>query len=125
MGLGENIQTYRKQIDLTQEELAERCQISRQAVTKWESGESTPGLEKIVQLADIFDISVDMLIGRNEKDPIMKLKEIIKELEVVDIPDDDDDEIDSSMLYRFIEFMKLKGADSGDTLEGLKAIFLK
>lgn len=40
MGLKENIADYRKKMGLTQEQLAEKCNVSRQAVTKWESGVS-------------------------------------------------------------------------------------
>ena len=44
MKLGDNIQFFRKKESLSQEELAEKCKVSRQAVTKWEAGESTPSI---------------------------------------------------------------------------------
>ena len=48
MMLAENLQVLRKQNNLSQEELAEKCQVSRQAIAKWESGEQTiEGLKKI------------------------------------------------------------------------------
>ena len=65
MGLSQNIALLRKNIGLTQEKLAEKCGVSRQAVTKWESGESEPSIEKLVILSEIFGISIDELI-KNE-----------------------------------------------------------
>lgn len=63
MGLGNNIAELRKKAGLTQEKLAERCEVFRQAVTKWESGESEPSIEKLVAISKAFDISVDALIS--------------------------------------------------------------
>lgn len=46
--LAENLQLLRKENGWSQEELAEKCQVSRQAIAKWESGESVPVLEKLI-----------------------------------------------------------------------------
>ena len=46
--------------------LAEKIGVSRQAVSKWELGEATPDLNKMVLLADVFDVSLDNLCGRQE-----------------------------------------------------------
>ena len=62
MYIGKNITELRKQHNLTQEQLAEKCGVSRQAVTKWESGESEPNIERLVVLADVFQVSVDEII---------------------------------------------------------------
>lgn len=62
MNLSSNIAKLRKEAGLTQEKLAELCGVSRQAVTKWESGESEPTIEKIEILTDIFKVSADELI---------------------------------------------------------------
>ena len=68
MKLGQNIAIYRKEAGLTQEQLAEKCQVSRQAVTKWESGISEPSLEKIICLSEIFSVSIDTLLnGKKEE----------------------------------------------------------
>ena len=54
---------------LTQEKLAEKCDVSRQAVTKWESGESEPSIDKLIALSEIFDVSIDELVkNENSKD---------------------------------------------------------
>jgi len=62
MTLGEKIHTLRKQKGLSQEQLAEKITISRQAVSKWELGESIPDIDNIVQLSKIFDVSTDFLL---------------------------------------------------------------
>lgn len=68
MDLKNNIAAARKKLGLTQEQLAEKCEVSRQAVTKWESGESEPTIGKLMMLAEIFDISIDELVnGKQNK----------------------------------------------------------
>lgn len=62
MALGENIAVLRKKRGLTQEKLAEIFEVSRQSVTKWESGESEPSIDKLVKLSKYFGISIDELI---------------------------------------------------------------
>ena len=64
MTFGENLQYYRKQNNLTQEDLAEQMQVSRQSVSKWENGEAMPDLEKVIKLADILRVNLDDLCGR-------------------------------------------------------------
>ena len=63
MGLKENITDNRKKMGFTQEQLAEKCNVSRQAVTKWESGESEPSIAKVRILSTVFNISIDELIA--------------------------------------------------------------
>lgn len=62
---GENLQFYRKQKDLTQEQLAEKLEVSRQTISKWESGTSYPEMEKLLQLCDLFSCSMDVLMRKN------------------------------------------------------------
>ena len=59
MKLADNLQIQRKKMGFSQEELAEKCQISRQAIAKWESGESVPTIEKLIFLADLYDLTLD------------------------------------------------------------------
>ena len=66
--LSENIRSFRKQRKLTQEKLAEALGVTVGAVYKWESGLSQPELNMIVEIADFFDISVDVLLGYRVKD---------------------------------------------------------
>ncbi len=62
MKLSEKITELRKKNGWSQEELAFRLGISRQSVSKWESGAALPEMEKIVQLAELFDVSCDYLM---------------------------------------------------------------
>lgn len=62
---GENLQFYRKQKNMTQEQLAEKLEVSRQTISKWESGASYPEMEKILQLCDLFSCSMDILMRKN------------------------------------------------------------
>ena len=74
-GLGNNIAIYRKRIGLTQEQLAEKCGVSRQAITKWEADSSEPDVSKICLLADLFGIEVDTLLGRETSSIITEKEE--------------------------------------------------
>lgn len=65
--IGMNIAAYRKRIRLTQVGLAEKLNYSDKAVSKWERGESAPDVSTLVQLADLFDVSVnDLLVDPDE-----------------------------------------------------------
>ena len=57
--LGANIVTYRKRSGLTQAKLAERLNYSDKAVSKWERGESMPDVLTLIQLAELFEITLD------------------------------------------------------------------
>ena len=60
--LGANIASYRKRLGLTQLGLAEKLNYSDKAVSKWERGESMPDVLTLVQLAELFEVSVDELL---------------------------------------------------------------
>lgn len=68
----EKIAYYRKKNMLTQEELAEKINVSRQTITKWEAGMISPGLDYLIDLSNIFGVSIDTLvkddacIGKND-----------------------------------------------------------
>ncbi|MBR5048118.1 MAG: helix-turn-helix transcriptional regulator, partial [Erysipelotrichaceae bacterium] len=66
--LSENIRKFRKQRGMTQEKLAEALGVTVGAVYKWESGLSQPELSMLVDIADFFDTSVDVLLGCRMKD---------------------------------------------------------
>ena len=66
MTLEEQIKHYRKQAGLSQEKMAEKIGVSRQAITKWENGTGTPDIANLMAIADLFRISVDELLS-NEK----------------------------------------------------------
>ena len=61
--LSEKIYTLRRKNGLSQEQLAEKIGVSRQAVSKWEGGQSTPELDKLKALSECFQITLDELTG--------------------------------------------------------------
>lgn len=62
MNTAQRLQQLRKEKGMSQEELAERLGVSRQAVSKWESGQSTPDVEKIVAASEEFGVTTDWLL---------------------------------------------------------------
>ena len=62
MILADKIIDERKRLGLSQEELAEKLSVSRQAVSKWESAQSTPDLQRVLQMAELFEVSTDYLL---------------------------------------------------------------
>ena len=56
-----NLKLFRQKNGYTQEQIAEKLGVSRQAVAKWESGASLPNIENMIALADLYDMSVDAL----------------------------------------------------------------
>ena len=77
MKLAENLKHFRKKSGISQEELAEICQVSRQAIAKWENEESIPTLENLVFLADYYKISLDELVGRKVCNNYKQIKEYL------------------------------------------------
>lgn len=66
MSLGKRIKEQRKKCGLSQEKVAELVGVSRQAVTKWEVGQSAPSTENLFRLAEIFGTTVDILLDSKE-----------------------------------------------------------
>ena len=64
----ENLVQMRKLLSMTQEDLAEKVGVTRQAVAKWESGESVPDLEKSKLLAEALGVSLDELVNHEPED---------------------------------------------------------
>ena len=65
MSLAENLQYLRAREDVTQEQLAERLDVSRQSVSKWESGASFPEMDTLLKLCDMFHTDMDTLLRGN------------------------------------------------------------
>ena len=72
--LSENLKKIRKDNNFSQEDLAEKLGVSRQAISKWESGVAYPEMDKIIQIAKMFNINIDDLLkndireSKNEKE---------------------------------------------------------
>ncbi len=71
MLFSEKLKLFRTTRNLTQEELAEKLNVSRQAITKWESGDGIPDIENLKQLSILFDVTIDELV---KEDKIIKIK---------------------------------------------------
>lgn len=65
MNLANNLRKIRKENNLSQEQLAEKLGVSRQSVSKWESEQAYPEMEKMIQICDLFDITMDELLNQN------------------------------------------------------------
>ena len=62
MNMADRIQHLRKSKGISQEELADKIGVSRQAISKWESEQSSPDIEKIILLSDFFEVTTDYLL---------------------------------------------------------------
>ena len=70
----DKLQKIRKENNITQEGLADKLNVSRQAVSKWESGTAYPDTEKLIQISKIFNVSLDELVNDN-KESVNKVNE--------------------------------------------------
>lgn len=68
MKLSDNIKFIRKENNLSQEQFAEKLGVSRQAVSKWESGQSYPEMDKVLLICKLFDYNIDELMNENVKE---------------------------------------------------------
>ena len=66
MQIGNKINQLRKLSGMTQEQLAEKLNVSRQTISKWESGSSSPDIESVVKVSEIFQVSLDDLLKEGE-----------------------------------------------------------
>lgn len=71
--LSEKIRELRRRSGLSQEELAEKLDVSRQAVSKWELGSAVPTADKLVDIADFFGVSLDYLMRENAAHTISRI----------------------------------------------------
>ena len=69
MNIGERIMALRKEKNISQSELAKRLNVSRQAVSKWEQGVSSPDTERLIQLAEILGTEVEYLATGTHPEP--------------------------------------------------------
>lgn len=86
MNLSQNISYLRKKNNWSQEELAHKLGVSRQAVSKWESGTSQPDLEKILKMSTFFNVSTDTLLKEDLEDE--------EEEEIIFLEKSDNNQID-------------------------------
>lgn len=80
MILAEKIVFLRKRKGWSQEELADKLDISRQSVSKWELGASIPDLDKIIKLSDLFDVTTDYLLRDDAQEIACDVSEVFEEV---------------------------------------------
>ena len=68
MTVGEKIQKYRKDLDLSQEELGQKLLVSRQTISLWEKDQTVPTIDNLMRLSEIFEISVDEILNSENKE---------------------------------------------------------
>ena len=84
MNIGERITLLRKEKDISQAELAKRLEVSRQAVSKWEQGTSSPDTNKLIQLAKILDTEVVYLATGTKPEPSSVVLNVVETVERVE-----------------------------------------
>ena len=65
--ISRNLKSLRKKNQYTQEEIAEKINVSRQSVAKWENGESNPDIESCIKLANLYNVKLDDLVNHSEE----------------------------------------------------------
>ena len=78
MDFSEKLLTLRKANNMTQEQLAKKLDVSRQSISKWESGQATPELEKIVAMSAVFNVTTDYLLKSSEIDDLSVKTEMLE-----------------------------------------------
>ena len=68
MAFSDNLQFLRARAGVTQEQLAEQLKVSRQSVSKWESGASFPEMETLLRICDLYDVNLDTLLRGSVED---------------------------------------------------------
>ena len=84
MNIGERIIALRKEKNISQTELAKRLNVSRQAVSKWEQGVSSPDTERLIQLAEILGTEVEYLATGTHPEPGSVVLNIVETVERVE-----------------------------------------
>ena len=84
MALSEKLYTLRRKSGLSQEQLAEQLNVSRQAISKWEAGQSIPESDKLLSISNYFNVSLDYLMKDETQDTISEKEQINTSLQTGD-----------------------------------------
>lgn len=85
MNIAERIIALRKEKNISQGDLAKKLNVSRQAVSKWEQGLSSPDTAKLIQLAEIFDTEVEFLATGIHPEPKSVVLNVVETVEKVQV----------------------------------------
>ena len=121
--LGQRIAFYRKKCNFTQEELAEKCSVTPQAVSKWENDISAPDISLIPVLAELFNITCDELLGvhgKTAKAVPEGLVDLSKTLLKIRIISSDGDKVNLNLPMQIAEpFLKNAQIGGSDALKNI------
>ena len=116
---GKRFSDLRKEKGFTQEDIANRLNVSNQAVSKWENDVSYPDISLLVEISEIFGVSVDYLLGKNIDTPVVletTKKDINKMLLKMVVNSQDGDKVRINLPLALIKI----GLDSGVTMPQIK-----
>ena len=129
LSLGEKIATFRKQRGMTQEQLAEKCSVSAQAVSKWENDLTAPDIALLPRLSELFGVTIDELLGVQRADVVAVDKatvDVSKLLLKIRIISDDGDKVNvnfplsvAEILLKNGAIIKSFGSNNSDALKGV------
>lgn len=106
MDFSEKLLTLRKANDMTQEQLAEKLDVSRQSISKWESGQATPELEKIVAMSAVFNVTTDYLLKSSEIDDLsVKTEMLEKQQQIMLKKEQKQQQVFSCIMYSVIVYL--------------------
>lgn len=127
---GQRITNLRKEKGLTQNDVAEKIGVTAQAVSKWENDQATPDIDILIKLSDIFEISLDELLGKEKKITVLNerpskkdINKMVFRIQVLDAEDGDTVNINLPLaLIRVCvnkENGKISLLDGNKNLEGI------
>ena len=122
--LNERIAFYRKKCGLTQEELAEKCSVTPQAVSKWENGLTAPDISLLPRLGEVFGCTTDELLGVERPDTAMLAPadfDPTKAIMRIRIVSDEGDRVSINLPLAVVKIVLQSGSisigESGDVLK--------
>lgn len=106
---GTRLANLRREHNLTQNDIADRLNISAQAVSKWENDLTSPDIDTLLKLADIFDITVDELLGKKKKEtlyvPTEERKDINKLMLRIRVLSADGDKVNVNLPMQAVKIL--------------------
>ena len=128
--LGMNIAKYRRNLKMTQDQLAEKLSVSPQAVSKWENDVSYPDIELLPKLSDIFGISIDRLFSKEDEPETAYIKpeerkDIDKMLFKINVISHDGDKVKINLPVALLKLLDLSNLDEKDNPIQINGLNLK